>query len=294
MIGYQQASGVERGDQERSAAYRPGDLLEEGDRCLGSRLLEVPEELPRAIAGPEAVGAGEAVDPIHLDSQAAETAKDPQCAVGFRTEDHDRSGYIQGGRCCPRLASQSRNRYVRRLPPLCGRHDSAGADERVVTSARLGTSPGVFERHGILVERATDLQRLAAWAEDWDRLATLVPQRRPRLSHAWIASLLPPRPGQRGGGFTRLRPGADRRPLVLPLRLQGERASRSDAPGCRSTQGALRRRAPCGRPPSRPARDLRGPGLGTRPGRGPGPGSSRFRRRADLPATDVARAGSGL
>jgi len=60
----------------------------------------------------------------------------------------------------------------------------------VVTSARLGTSPGVFERHGILVERATDLQRLAAWAEDWDRLATLAPQRRPRLSHAWIAALL--------------------------------------------------------------------------------------------------------
>ena len=79
---------------------------------------------------------------------------------------------------------------MRRLPPLCGRHDSAGANGRVVTSARLGTSPGVFERHGILVERATALQRLAAWAEDWDRLATLAPQRRPRLSHAWIASLL--------------------------------------------------------------------------------------------------------
>ena len=60
----------------------------------------------------------------------------------------------------------------------------------MLTFARLGTSPGVFERHGLLVERATDEQRLAAWAEDWDRLATLAPQRRARLSHAWTASLL--------------------------------------------------------------------------------------------------------
>lgn len=60
----------------------------------------------------------------------------------------------------------------------------------MVTFARLGTSPGVFERHGILVERATDEQRLAAWAESWDRLAMLAPQRRARLSHSWTASLL--------------------------------------------------------------------------------------------------------
>jgi hypothetical protein len=54
----------------------------------------------------------------------------------------------------------------------------------------LGTPAGIFERHGLLVERATDEQRLAAFAEAWDRLATLAPQRRARLSHAWTASLL--------------------------------------------------------------------------------------------------------
>ena len=55
---------------------------------------------------------------------------------------------------------------------------------------QLGTPPQVFQRHGIRVERAFDEQGLAAWAEAWDRLAMLVPQRRPRLSHAWAASLL--------------------------------------------------------------------------------------------------------
>jgi hypothetical protein len=60
----------------------------------------------------------------------------------------------------------------------------------MLTSGALGTSPGVFEHRGIRVERVTHESGLAPWAEAWDELAMLAPQRRARLSYAWTASLL--------------------------------------------------------------------------------------------------------
>ena len=55
---------------------------------------------------------------------------------------------------------------------------------------QVPSTPRVFERHGVKVERVTDAERLDAWADAWNSLAVRAPQRLPRLSHAWVSSLL--------------------------------------------------------------------------------------------------------